>query len=72
MRRSKQPPKVYAPGDRDRRGVVLYAEVTPAMKRTVRRLSFEWEISQADIIQSALEQYLATQGVALEDDRESE
>ena len=53
-------------GERNRRGVVLYAEVTPEMKRTLRRLSYEWEISQADIVIAAIEQYLASQAIVME------
>ena len=55
--------------ERDRKGLVLYAQVPYAMKRTLRRLAFEWELSQSEIVQAAIEQYLASQAVMLEEDK---
>lgn len=70
--RTKRPAKVYAPDERDRRGLVVYALVSPEIKRTLRRLSYEWELTQAEIVQTAIEQYLATQAIALERKRPNE
>ena len=52
--RTKRPAKVYAPDERDRRGLVVYALVSPEIKRTLRRLSYEWELTQAEIVQTAI------------------
>ena len=53
--------------ERDRKGLVLYAQVPYAMKRTLRRLAFEWEMPQSEIVHTAIEQYLASQAILLEE-----
>ncbi len=55
-----------AANERDRRGRIVYAEVAPEIKRTLRKLAYEWECPQAEIISTAIEQYLASHAIVLE------
>ena len=48
---------------------VLYAEVPMGMKRTLRRLAYEWELSMSAIVQAAIEQYFAAQSVVEEEEK---
>jgi predicted transcriptional regulator len=51
---------------RDRKNIV-YVQVPHEMKRTLRRLAFEWEMPQSEIVHTAIEQYLASQAILLEE-----